>query len=219
MLLIFDWDGTLIDSTTKIVNCVRATAQSLGVEPPSKERAQSIIGLGLREAIVNLYPQFDLDSEEVTRFCEFYSRQFVAADAKPCEFFPGVIQTLEQLKADGFRLAVATGKSRRGLDRILAEKGVGHLFDHSRCADETRSKPNPQMLHELLALAGVGHRDAVMVGDTSFDMEMAAAIAMPKIAVSYGAHSVAQLELYQPDHIVHAFSEIEPIIASMFAKS
>src|SRR5690606_26190245 len=127
---------------------------------------------------------------------------------QPSALFPGVMDTLVQLGKQGHRLAIATGKSRQGLDRILAGLGVADLFEASRCADETASKPHPLMLEQLLASFGLSASDAVMVGDTEYDMDMARRIQMPRIAVSYGAHHIDRLKPYNPALCMDEFVEL-----------
>lgn len=206
MLLILDWDGTIIDSAAKIVGCMQRAALETGLEPRDEQGIRNIIGLGLGEAIRCLYPEIADATVEQVR--ESYSRNFVAADQTPCEYFPGVIDTLEALRADGVLLAVATGKSRRGLNRVLGNLGLEDFFHASRCADETCSKPDPLMLRELCEELARPASEAVMVGDTEYDMEMAARFDMPRIGVSYGAHSAERLHKWQPLDVVDEFARI-----------
>lgn len=213
MLLVFDWDGTLIDSTAKIVRCMQCAAEQAGVEVLSHDAICQIIGLGLPEAIAELYPAHDAAIRETVR--EQYVHFFIAVDQTPSPFFPGVEATLQRLRDDGFTLAVATGKSRRGLDRVLQQLGMQDFFHATRCADETRSKPHPQMLYELLAHAGRDAADALMVGDTHFDMAMAQAAGMPRVAVNYGAHRQEQLLPYGPLACLDSFGELLPVIAAV----
>lgn len=196
MLLIFDWDGTLSDSTDKIVACVQAAVREMGLRPVTDAEIRNIIGLGLPEAMAALYPE--VPKLERQSLAERYARQFVAADIEPSQCYQGVEESLLALKNAGHQLAVATGKSRRGLDRVLDGFGWQSFFDASRCADETSSKPDPQMLNELTQYFGVAAHACVMVGDTEYDMAMAQAIAMPRIAVSYGAHAMERLLPYEP---------------------
>lgn len=206
MLFIFDWDGTLIDSTSRIVGAMQAAASAVGIEVLDTEVIRNIIGLGLPEAIAQLYPA--LTVEQRLKLQAAYSQCYVAADQSPCEWFPGVRETLDHLKRQGFALAVATGKSRRGLHRVLGQLDMLEYFDATRCADETQSKPHPQMLHELLAELGVEAGGAVMIGDTEYDMAMARSAAMPRIAVSYGAHAIERLLSYEPALVVDEFSQL-----------
>jgi len=207
MLLIFDWDGTLIDSSAKIVVCMQRAAASSGLPALGEDEVKNIIGLSLPEAIRTLYPQTDDRAHE--HFREHYAGHYLDADRIPCELFPGVMKTLEQLKRDGHTLTVATGKARRGLDRILGNMQLLDFFHASRCADETQSKPHPQMLHELLEQFGKQPREALMVGDTTFDMEMAQRAAIPRIAVSYGVHDVERLKPFAPIAILDRFPDLQ----------
>lgn len=135
-------------------------------------------------------------------------RFFVEADQVPCEFYPNAVATLEALREEGHQLAVATGKSRRGLQRVLQKLQMIDFFDASRCADETVSKPHPMMLEQLLEELGFQSSSAVMVGDTEFDLEMAARIGMRRIAVSYGAHDVERLRRHSPELIIDDLNQL-----------
>lgn len=205
-LYIFDWDGTLVDSPAKIVHCMQRAAEHCGFDVPAADDVRHIIGLGLPEALEHLFP--DKPSRQRKVLQQSYSDCFVAADNWPCPFFPGVEQTLETLRREGHTLAVATGKSRKGLERAFGHSGLKEFFAASRCADETLSKPHPLMLEELLRECCMPVQDAVMIGDTSFDMAMAAQLGMSRIAVTYGAHSRAALERHEPDLLVQDFAEI-----------
>ena len=206
-LVIFDWDGTISDSVARIVNSMQSAAVELDMAMPTYLEVKEIIGLGLTEAVFRLFPQ--ASREQVFQLQTSYSRHYRAEDSAPCPFFPGVEETLHQLKADGYQLAVATGKSRAGLDRVLLSLGMENFFHNSRCADETLSKPHPLMLEELLAEFDLPAEAAVMVGDTEFDMEMAVNAGMPRIAVSYGAHHADRLHAFEPLACVDLFSEIK----------
>jgi len=207
MLLMFDWDGTLIDSSEKIIQSMQRAADTSGLPALSDARVKSIIGLGLPEAIHTLYPQVDVDSRE--NFREHYAKHYLEADQIPCEFFPGVMETLEHFKLEGHELVVATGKARRGLNRILTNMRLLDFFHGSRCSDETQSKPHPQMLQELLQEFSRHPHEAIMVGDTTFDMEMAQRADVPRIAVSYGVHSVDELTKFDPKAVIHCFEELK----------
>ncbi len=207
MLFIFDWDGTISNSTAKIVKCMQNAAFDIGIEMLESKTIQNIIGLGLPEAIRVLYPNENDAAREALRVG--YSRHFFEADkVLPSPFFEGVMDTLENLKEQGHYLTVATGKSRKGFDRVLSNLKLDTFFDASRCADETASKPDPKMLNELLDEFCMEAKDATMVGDTEFDMAMARNIEMPRIAVSYGAHHIDRLRNYQPNLCIDRFSEI-----------
>ena len=210
MLIIFDWDGTLLNSLEKITQCMQLAAADAGLEPCPAERIRGIIGLGLSEAMATLYPNEQSAPLDVLR--ERYSHHFVIKDARPCELYPGVKETLEALKSNGHHIAVATGKSRRGLDRVLGNLGWQSYFHATRCADETLSKPNPLMLSELLAELGSDVDNAVMVGDTEFDLSMAAQLGMRRFGVSYGAHPMERLSRHQPEAIFDNVSELLEIV-------
>ena len=211
-LLIFDWDGTLCNSLERIAGCIRAAAEECDLLPPEPEAAREIVGLGLVEALEALFPGISMP--QILAMRDSYSRHFVEQDAEPSPFFPGVEETLESLRDEGYWLAVATGKSRRGLNRVLKTRGLTEFFHASRCADETASKPHPLMLKELLAEFDLPPEQALMVGDTEFDMEMAVRANIPRIAVSYGAHSKERLNSYQPIACIDEFLTIKPEIES-----
>lgn len=206
MLYIFDWDGTLSDSAEKIVSCMQRAAQDSLLEVLDDETIKNIIGLGLPEAIKTLYP--DIADSELETYRGNYVAHFVRDDAEPSPFFPGVMETLERLKEQGHHLTVATGKSRRGLNRVLKNLNMEGFFHSTRCADETASKPNPLMLEELLEEFSASLKETVMVGDTEYDMAMAHTLGMPRIAVSYGAHHISRLQAYEPDLCVNEFEQI-----------
>lgn len=206
-LIIFDWDGTLMDSVPRIVSCMQAAALEAEWGELTAADVEDIIGLGLPEAIAQLCP--GILPVQAERLRECYSHHFVTRDTTPMLFFAGVEAHIARLRGrEQQRLAVATGKSRRGLDRIFAETGSGAWFHASRTADETRSKPHPQMLSELLAELEVPVERAVMVGDTEYDLEMARAIGMDRVGVTYGVHTPERLALSRPKWIAHSVEEL-----------
>ncbi|MDN3555664.1 HAD family hydrolase [Halomonas maura] len=206
-LMIFDWDGTLMDSVARIVGCMQAAGRDIGWGALGEDQVRDIIGLGLPEAIERLCPGIDPGRAEALR--RRYAYHFVEGDVTPMPFYPGVVEGLARLRADdASRLAVATGKSRRGLDRIFHENDCGHWFHASRTADETRSKPHPRMLEELLAELDVAVEEAVMIGDTEYDLEMARALGMDRVAVTYGVHAPQRLAASRPVFSAEAFSEL-----------
>ena len=206
MLYIFDWDGTLIDSTDKIARCMQQAIAELGLPTRSVAEVKSIIGLGLAQAVRTLFP--DIEEAMIAKVTAAYSSHFVIADQTPCNLYPYVDEVLNQLRAEGHLLAVATGKSRRGLNRVLTNMSLTDFFDATRCADETASKPDPLMLHQLLQTLNVDVSAAVMVGDTDFDLEMAANAGMKSIGVSYGAHPVERLLPHKPERIIDRFDQL-----------
>lgn len=203
-LMIFDWDGTLMDSLVRIVGCMQAAARDVGLEALTEDSVRDIIGLGLPEAVAKLCPGIGEHQAEALR--QRYAHHFVHGDMPATAFYPGVEAMLPALSAGGdLRLAVATGKTRRGLDRIFRETGSGGWFHASRTADETRSKPHPQMLEELLAELAMPVSEAVMIGDSEYDLEMARSLGMDRVAVSYGVHDVRRLSASEPRFIAHDF--------------
>ncbi len=210
MLYIFDWDGTLVNSVARIVSSLKLAAHELSLEMLSDQRYQEIIGLGLKEAVDHLYSGVDDAMQSAMR--DAYSKHFVAADVAPCPFFEGVTETLQQLRSEGHHVAVATGKSRRGLDRVLAQLEWQDYFHATRCADETASKPHPLMLHQILQQLDYSPDEAVMVGDTTFDLEMARNAGMRRVGVSYGAHPVSRLATSQPMAIIDNFADLMHVL-------
>ena len=194
-LLVFDWDGTLLDSTAVIVASLQAACRDLGLPVPSDERAHHIIGLGLNEAMAHVLP--DVDPAEYPRVVERYGSHFRQADPTT-PLFPGAEDALRALSADGYLLAVATGKSRRGLDRALAHTGLKPLFHATRCGEESAGKPHPGMLNHLIDVLGTTPASTLMIGDTTHDMQMAINAGVSGVAVAYGAHPRAQLASLNP---------------------
>jgi len=190
-LIVFDWDGTLMDSEARIVACIHAAFADLGLAPPSVEAARDIIGLGLDEALRVLLPGAGLAGRRA--LIERYRHHFLVANNTPSQLFPGVAETLAWLRGRGYLLAVATGKSRRGLDQSLAEADLSGFFDATRCADETFSKPHPEMLLQIMRELGAQGPETLMVGDTEYDMQMARSAGAHALAVCYGVHSPERL--------------------------
>ena len=205
-LLIFDWDGTLADSIGRIVTAMQGAAQRAGRPERDAHAVKGIIGLGLPEAILTLYP--DMTPEEVIAFRQHYADLYIAMDAEPSPLFAGVRESLEAFRAQGYRLAVATGKARRGLDRVLKAHGWEDFFDITRAADETASKPDPLMLNQILADCAVRPEQALMVGDASFDLLMARNAGIDSVAVGYGAQSMERLLTFEPRLAIDSFPEL-----------
>lgn len=209
-LVIFDWDGTVMDSAAKIVNCMQIAATNCGVEVPSPEAVSHIIGISLKPAIMQLFATTDDDLAD--KLVEAYKHAYIAQDQTPCPLFDGAEQLLQRLQNAGATLAVATGKARRGLDRAWANTGTGHYFSTSRCADEAESKPSSDMLEQILAELNVSSDSAVMIGDTSYDMQMAEQIGMDRIGVSYGVHAEEHLERHNPIAIVDSIESLSNVL-------
>jgi len=194
-LLVFDWDGTLMDSAGAIVGALQSACADVALPVPSNEQARYIIGLGLSDAMSHILP--DVDPDQYPRIVERYRFHYLRRDAETA-LFPGAADLVAGLNQEGFLLAVATGKGRRGLERVLESTGLKGLFHASRCADEGHSKPDPAMLRALLDELAVSNGRALMIGDTTHDMEMAQAAGVARLAVAYGAHPRDALLNYEP---------------------
>lgn len=204
-LLVFDWDGTLMDSTAVIAGSMRDACADLGLPVPGESEARHIIGLGLTQAIACLQPQ--LPQEQYPPLIARYRQHFLSRD-QDLVLFDGVAQTIPRLHNAGHWVAVATGKNRNGLDRALDQSGLRDYFHATRCAEECFSKPHPAMLHELMDVLDVPPERTLMIGDTSHDLMMARNAGVASVAVSYGAHSKEELHEYRPLHLVHTFAEL-----------
>ena len=205
-LLIFDWDGTLADSIGRIVESMHAASDRTGFARRDDLAVKGIIGLGLPEAIRSLYPE--IGDQELVAFRQHYADHYIALEAEPSPLFDGVLDTLQAFRAEGYHLAVATGKARRGLDRVLKAHGWEDYFDVIRAADETASKPHPLMLEQILAHCEVRAEQALMVGDSSFDLQMARNAGMGSVAVSYGAQTIEALRAFEPRLTIDRFTEL-----------
>ncbi|MEE9492501.1 MAG: HAD-IA family hydrolase [Gammaproteobacteria bacterium] len=194
-LVIFDWDGTLMDSEQQIVFSIQAAISDLGLEERSHFECKQIIGLGLKEALAALYPEADDALLKV--FVERY-RYYWFGESKESILFDGVVEMLEQLRSRNVLLAVATGKGRMGLDKVLQETQLREHFVATRCAEETRSKPHPKMLLEIFDELKVSPQQSLMVGDTEFDLHMANRAKVDAVAVNYGVHDEVRLNACKP---------------------
>jgi phosphoglycolate phosphatase len=201
-LLVFDWDGTLMDSTAVIVKSIQSSCRDLGLPVPDDARAGHVIGLGLKDALTYAVPELAI--ADYPKMAERYSHHYRSYDNQLAPF-AGAETLLHNLADAGFMLAVATGKSRAGLDRVFNSTGLGELFTASRCADECFSKPHPAMLLELMDQLGVTPERTLMIGDTTHDLQMAVNAGVPALGVTYGAHPKRQLDELAPlatvDHI------------------
>jgi phosphoglycolate phosphatase len=192
-LIIFDWDGTLVDSVDWIVHCLQQAAAHCGCPIPEPQATKDIIGLSIENAVKQLFP--DIDNGIRQQLAAHYAHNFFS---KPMDLFPGVKAMLQQLRQDGYQLAIATGKKASGLTLALEAAGVGELFCATRCSDQTASKPNPLMIEEIVAELAANKHRAVMVGDSVHDLQMALNAGIASIGVTCGAHSAAILRQYQP---------------------
>ncbi len=199
-VVIFDWDGTVMDSVGKIVNSVRIAAERLTLPVPTEHAAKQIIGLSLEPAFKTLFP--DSTAAERELLSEHYKDVYSNVDKTPTPLFDGAELVFSTLRQRGYQLAVATGKARRGLDRMFAETKTGHHFVTSRCSDEAQSKPHPQMLQHILSELQLVPTQAVMIGDSRYDLMMAHSIEMPRIGVTHGVHGHAEFAPFNPYAVV-----------------
>lgn len=204
-LIVFDWDGTLLDSAGGIVESIQEAARDLRLPVPARETASHVIGLGLHDSLRTAVPT--LPEDQYREFAEAYRRHFLARQGSMV-LFPGVRELLQDLHATGYQLAVATGKSRRGLEHALESTALRRYFAASRCADETNPKPHPAMLLELMAQLAAAPAQALMIGDTSHDLEMARGAGVDAVAVTYGAHPGDALRALAPRACVTSVVEL-----------
>jgi len=209
-LIIFDWDGTLIDSIDWITRCLQQAAVQCDYPVPQAQAAKDVIGLSINRAMQTLFP--DADAKTQQQLVASYSRNYLSKQISADDLFPGVQEMLGQLKNQGYQLAVATGKTRVGLQEALRATGTEHLFCITRCADETASKPDPRMLHEIILHTSTAKERTLMVGDSIHDLQMALNAPISAIAVSCGANSAASLQHYQPLLCLQQTTELLNII-------
>lgn len=209
-LVVFDWDGTLMDSTGQIVAAATGAIAQLGLPARPPEAILDIIGLGLRDSWQRLFPE--LGPESFMPFVEAYREHFFAPELQSSRLFERAAHVVAELAGRGLLLAIATGKSRRGLDRDLEASGLQRFMAGSRTADETRSKPHPDMLFELMVELDVAPAATLMVGDTEWDLEMARRAGVAAVAVSYGAHAAARLQPYAPLACIDAIDALLPLL-------
>jgi phosphoglycolate phosphatase len=204
-LIAFDWDGTLFDSTAIITRCIQNAVRDVGGTVPSDREAAYVIGMGLMQALAHAAP--DVPADKYPALGERYRFHYMAHQ-NDLSLFPGVLELLADLKARHHWLAVATGKSRRGLDEVLHTVQLKGVFDGSRTADETAGKPHPRMLQELMREFGVEPERTLMIGDTTHDLQMALNAGCASIGVSYGAHEPGAFHALQPRHVAHSVREL-----------
>ncbi|AOT08993.1 HAD-IA family hydrolase [Pseudoalteromonas luteoviolacea] len=204
-LVIYDWDGTVMDTVPKIVNTINLVADKYGFARETEEKTKSIIGLSLEHALATLFPA---QSKRSAELADAYKAIYRDIDCTPTELFEGVESVIKQLSDNNIKLAIATGKSRTGLDRLLSESGLAHYFVSTRTADEAQSKPNPDMIQQILAELDVAPQEAVMIGDTTIDMDMAARAGVAAVGVTFGVANAAELRAYSPIHIVDEFEQL-----------
>jgi phosphoglycolate phosphatase len=204
-LIAFDWDGTLFDSTQIIVRCIQRAVVDVGGAVPTEEAASYVIGMGLMEALAHAAP--DVPRERYAELGAAYRRHYLQHQ-DDLSLFEGVLPMLSALRERHHWLAVATGKSRRGLDEALRSSQLAGVFDGSRTADETAGKPDPRMLHELMREFGTEPERTLMIGDTTHDLQMALNAGCASVAVSYGAHAYEGFAALRPEAIVHSVGDL-----------
>jgi phosphoglycolate phosphatase len=204
-LLIFDWDGTLMDSAGVIVDSIQRACEDIGQPTPTDRASRQIIGLGLTQALQTLLP--DLPADAYPRLVERYRHHYLGRDEQ-IPLFAGVARGIQSLHANGFQLAVATGKSRLGLSRALEASGLGAWFAATRCADQTHSKPHPAMVLELIDELGGDPARTLVIGDTSHDLMMASNAGVASLGVTYGAHEADDLQPHAPLALMNSFAEV-----------
>lgn len=209
-LLVFDWDGTLMDSANKISSCFQAAARDCGLPVPGRELVEIQIGLSLEKAWENIFNALDVVTEhgQIERATNRYRDYFLDIDQTPMPLYEGVVDGIQQLDRAGYLLAIATGKARRGLQRAIVETELEKNFVYSRCVDEAFSKPHPKMLLDILEYCGCEPKQALMIGDTTYDMEMAANAGVDGLAVTYGVHPESQLWPLASKGCVTSFSAV-----------
>jgi phosphoglycolate phosphatase len=211
-LIIFDWDGTLIDSIDWIARCLQNAANDTRHEMPNYQAAKDVIGLSIERAIEALFP--DANADEVLDLVNRYETAYFSKTISREDLFLGVYEMLETLNQQGFKLAIATGKTREGLDKALRATNTRDLFCITRCADETKSKPHPLMLHEIMSHTKILPERTLMVGDSTHDLQMALNAGVSSIGVASGAHDSEQLKNYSPLHCFLQPTELLTLIES-----
>ena len=199
-LIVFDWDGTLMDSEARIVACMQGAIAELMLPLRDDAAIRNIIGLGLIEAVRSLYPEIEAGEQQA--LVEGYRHQYLVTNSTSSVLFPGMQSLIESLNQQGYLLAIATGKGRQGLEASMSETGLKTFFHLTRCADETRSKPHPHMLEEIMSVLNVDKNDTLMIGDTEYDIQMAHNAGTDALAVGYGVHETERLLGFSPRHYV-----------------
>ena len=209
-LLVFDWDGTLVDSIERIVTSLQhASKQAIAIDVTASQ-AKDVIGLGLMEAVAKLHPELDrqIHSAELERVADAYRQHYLYENQVPAPLFTGVNDLLDNLRSEGYTLAVSTGKSRAGLERSIDEHKMADYFSVTKCAGENRSKPHPEMLHEILQELNFNNTQALMIGDSEHDLKMASNANMRSIGVTHGVHDAETLEKFNPLTCLNDITEL-----------
>ena len=209
-LVVFDWDGTLMDSIGRIVRCLHLAIAEIGAEPRSDAQLRDIIGLGVRQATEALYPE--ADDALMNALSRSYRLYYLERDTTPTPLYPDAEAVLAALTERGYLLAIATGKSRRGLNEALTSTGLSHFFATTATSDEHPSKPNPAMLSHVIERLGVDPRDTIMVGDSAYDLQMANNLRVAGVGVTHGAHDAVRLRRCGPEALIDRLAELLPLL-------
>jgi len=209
-LVIFDWDGTLMDSVDRIVSSMQSAAQTVGLAIPPDNDVKQIIGLSLTTALNTLFTS--ITAKQIEAMLVQYKYQYLEGDNTPTPLFANATNLLTQLKQHNKLLAVATGKGREGLNRVLKVSDTSTFFNTTRCAGEMPSKPDPQMLHSILDELNIAPHEAIMIGDTSHDLKMAQNAGVDSIGVTFGVHDREVLSRYQPKVVVDSLIELQQLL-------
>lgn len=212
-LFVFDWDGTLMDSEARIVSCMQAAIAELKLPDRSNTQIRNIIGLGLKESVDMLYPGIP---NLVDKLANHYRKHFLHINKIPTPLFDGAENLLQILLQGENYLAVATGKGRAGLDKVLDETGLKGYFHYTRCADEAYSKPHPQMLYDVFDYTGVSPDETIMIGDTEYDLQMATNAGCDAIAMTHGVHETVRLAKFNP---IESFTNLHELTRWFTAQS
>jgi len=218
-LLVFDWDGTLVDSIERIVTSLQFASKETVDIKLSEAQARDVIGLGLMEAITKLHPELDaqLHSIELNSIADAYRQHYLYDNKVPAPLFNGVYELLNELRDDGYTLAISTGKSRAGLEQSIDEHQVADYFTTTRCAGENKSKPHPEMLHEILDELNFSASQTLMIGDSEHDLKMANNANMQSIGVTHGVHDAATLNKHNPLTCLTDITELSAYLSHNYA--
>ncbi len=218
-LLVFDWDGTLVDSIERIVTSLQFASQQTVDISVSETQARDVIGLGLLEAIAKLHPELDPQqhNKELNTIADTYRQHYLFDNKVPAPLFNGVNDLLEELRSKGYMLAISTGKSRAGLEQSIDEHQLADFFATTRCAGENKSKPHPEMLHEILDELNFSAAQTIMIGDSEHDMQMANNANMPCIGVTHGVHDADTLSRYDPLVCLDDITELSGYLSHNYA--
>ena len=218
-LLVFDWDGTLVDSIERIVTSLQFASKQAADVRLSETRARDVIGLGLMEAIAKLHPELDATrhADELNNIADAYRQHYLHDNTVPAPLFNGVNRLLDELRDDGYTLAISTGKSRAGLEQSINEHRLAEYFATTRCAGENRSKPHPEMLHEILDELNFSATQTLMIGDSEHDLKMANNADMQCIGVTHGVHDAATLNKHNPLTCLTDITELSAFLSHNYA--